>query len=939
MFSMRYLSEQKMEQHLNLAIESMKLRLANTVDAELYLSVKMADDPLIKKYFLNPKNSDLQEQAFATLEAYRRNFRSGSIFWVNDTDKKFYYDGKFSHTVDLNDPKNYWYNLTLHNTEKYNFIIDYDPGVKTTNLWVNAPVFENGKPIGIVGVGIGLTEFLNDWKTNLENKINVYCFNTFNEITVAEDQALSFEKKSIIDHLGEAGKTITDIARELSTPEIQIFTLNNSKHAVSSIPTMNWYIVAFIPLNAGAFFDSAVFICFLIVMGLVLLIFIISNAYVASLQHTVNIQNKRLRELAAEAQAANEAKSSFLAIMSHEIRTPMNAIIGMSELLLRKEMSKEAYKDAEMIKHAGSNLLSIINDILDFSKIEAGKMDIVEANYSFRSLINDCVNIIKNRIDEKSLELIVDIDSTLPRRLFGDMIRIRQVCLNLLSNAVKYTPKGKITFQVTGKLHNELQNDDIILLSFTVIDTGVGIKPEYLSALFDNFTQVNNHRNRSIEGTGLGLAITRSLCHLMGGEVTVKSEYGIGSTFTACILQRIIDSRPFGLLDTGILTQEGKKQVKVKFIAPDVRVLAVDDIETNLTVLSGLLAPYQMQMTLCTSGEEAIALVKNEFFDFVLMDHMMPGMDGVETVAKIRAMAKDYYKNLPIIALTANAVSGMQEMFLEEGFDDFLSKPIEIVKLDGLIAKWTPAKKKLPVENGNQDPKTTDKEIDKEIDKENENLPVFFGADVAKGLTMTGGKIEKYQKVLSTFHKDTKNRLDLLKNFLSDNNKFSENDLVDFTIQVHALKSASAYLGAAEISAEAATLENAAKTGDNTAIMQTLPLFIERLSRLNTEIEAYLVKTKKKENGKNETFQQLTKTAATKPDEIISSAFTVSLLEDLAEALRFKKSGDIDQILEELSTHTSDAVTINALKKISNAVLTAEYDKALETVTVLLQNK
>jgi signal transduction histidine kinase len=427
MFSMGRLSEHRIEQSLSLAIEGMKLRMANTVDAELRLSVKMADSPLIKKYFLNPGDPLLREQAFAELDAYRRNFRSGSIFWVNDMDRVFYYDGTASYTVDPGNPESYWYNMTLYETEVYNFNINYNPDLRTTNLWVNAPVFEKGKAVGIVGTGIDLTEFLNAWNTHLESGIDVYFFNALNEITVAQNQSLAFEKKSIIDHLGQAGRTIVEAAVRPEAANIQIITMDNSKYAVSSIPLLNWYIAAVVPLNTGSLFDPSMTTFFVILMGLVLVIFIVSNVFVASIQNTVNAQNRQLLELAAESRAANEAKSSFLAAMSHEIRTPMNAIIGMSELLLRKELPDGAYQDVESIKQAGSNLLSIINDILDFSKIESGKMDIIETEYSFGSLINDCLNITRNRIGEKHLEFIVDIDPTLPCVFSGDVVRIRQI--------------------------------------------------------------------------------------------------------------------------------------------------------------------------------------------------------------------------------------------------------------------------------------------------------------------------------------------------------------------------------------------------------------------------------------------------------------------------------------------------------------------------------
>jgi CheY-like chemotaxis protein len=318
------------------------------------------------------------------------------------------------------------------------------------------------------------------------------------------------------------------------------------------------------------------------------------------------------------------------------------------------------------------------------------------------------------------------------------------------------------------------------------------------------------------------------------------------------------------------------------------------------------------------------------------MDHMMPGMDGVETVTQIRALENEYYKNLPIVALTANAVSGMREMFLKQGFNDFLSKPIEIVKLDELITKWTPNKKKLAVEKWNREQKTTDKKI--------ETLPELFGVDVTKGLAMTGGTIESYKKVLSMFRKDADERIDLLKSFLisnnltdhTDGNQFSDNNFAVLTTQTHALKSAAAYLGATEISTEAAKLENAGRAKDLTVIKKTLPVFIEQLIRLSTDIVSYLDNTKKETL---KPFSQPVETETeTKPDEMTNSVFNISLLKKLADALQFKKLKIIDQILEELTTKTFDSATIIALEQISDEVLIAEYDKALETVTTLLEN-
>jgi CheY-like chemotaxis protein len=392
-------------------------------------------------------------------------------------------------------------------------------------------------------------------------------------------------------------------------------------------------------------------------------------------QRTEELENQT--RLAVE---ASHAKSAFLARMSHEIRTPMNVIIGLSEVLIQRELPGDALEDALNIKQAGIGLLSIINDILDFSKIEAGKMDIVNTDYMFGSLIHDVENIIKFRISETKLTFKTNIDAGLPNKLRGDMIRIRQILLNLLGNAVKYTREGSVTLTVSGMV----REDGKILLSFEAADTGIGIRQEDMEKLFGSFSQVDSSKNQGIEGTGLGLEISQNLCRLMGGDITVRSEYGKGSVFTAIIPQEIVDGQPFRQETEAARYDGGKRDIG--FTTPKARILAVDDSSVNLTVIRNLLLPYKMQIDICLSGEQAVALVKQKSYDLVFMDHMMPGMDGVAAVKEIRKWENG--TGVPIIALTANAISGMREMFLENGFSDYLSKPIDMAKLDKLVAAW-----------------------------------------------------------------------------------------------------------------------------------------------------------------------------------------------------------------------------------------------------------
>ncbi|MDR2669870.1 MAG: response regulator, partial [Desulfovibrio sp.] len=416
---------------------------------------------------------------------------------------------------------------------------------------------------------------------------------------------------------------------------IKIFIHDSIMYGVCSIPQLGWYLVDSVPITLATLFDPVMTGLFCVILGLITLIVVAFNIFVFRMQNTLESRNRQLILLNEQATAASRAKSDFLARTSHEIRTPMNAIIGLSELARREYGKPKALEYIAGIKNAGASLLAVINDILDFSKIESGNLPILPDPYETASMLNDVLTVIRVRMAETPLELIPDISPDIPGRMIGDAGRIRQILLNLLSNAVKYTQKGCIKFSVSG----EPAAEDAVRLTFTVEDSGIGIKEKDLPKLFGEFVRVDEKRNSGIEGTGLGLVIARNLCRAMGGDITVQSEYGKGSVFTAVLMQTVADRQPMG--DMAETTVARVEKQCATFTAPEAEVLVVDDFYSNLMVAEGLLVPYGMRVFSCLNGREAVELVRVRSFDLVLMDHMMPEMDGVEAVGIIRAMPEE----------------------------------------------------------------------------------------------------------------------------------------------------------------------------------------------------------------------------------------------------------------------------------------------------------
>jgi PAS domain S-box-containing protein len=406
----------------------------------------------------------------------------------------------------------------------------------------------------------------------------------------------------------------------------------------------------------------------------------------------------------AEAEAASEAKSRFVANMNHEMRTPMNVIVGLTELLLDEEDVPVKVKEMlYKINTAGTTLMGLISDVLDISKVDAGKMELTPVHYDVASFLNDIITLNVIRIEEKPIDFELDIHENLPRTLHGDDLRVKQILNNLLSNAFKYTKAGTVTLSVDCK-----RDGNTVWTSFYVTDTGIGIRAEDVGKLFTDYRQMDIKVNRKIEGTGLGLSITKRFVELLDGEITVESEYGKGTTFKVRIRQEFVTDEPIGKETVESLRSfrysDRKKQAHRKLVRPDLsyaRALVVDDFPTNLDVAAGMLGKYKMQVDCVTSGQESVNLISSgvPVYDVIFMDHMMPGMDGVEAVAAIRALGTEYAKNIPIVALTANAVAGHEKMFLDNGFNAFLPKPFNAVSLDAVVQMWVKQKTKKGVKD------------------------------------------------------------------------------------------------------------------------------------------------------------------------------------------------------------------------------------------------
>ncbi len=607
-------------------------------------------------------------------------------------------------------------------------------------------------------------------------------------------------------------------------------------------------------------------------------------------------QIKYISDMREKAEAASKAKTSFLANMSHEIRTPMNAVVGLSELIIEESRGRKMYDYACEIKSAALNLLSIINDILDLSKVEAGKMELIKEEYYTQIFVQDVVNLVKVAAAQKGLKMNLELSDDIPRVLYGDEGRIRQILINILNNAIKFTKQGYVKLSVSGRYTENGRYE----LTYIVEDTGIGIRKEDFKNIFENFQQLDMNINRKNEGTGLGLAITRSLVQLMDGDISLESEYGKGTTFTVKLIQEVKDTKT--IKEEPVTREDLQQTDKRMFKCEGYRVLAVDDNLINRKIVVAMMQEYDFEVDESDSGKKAIELAKGKAYDMILMDHMMPEMDGIEATRIIRSECP-FNSSSIIVALTANAIEGAKEMYLSNGFEDFLAKPFERIQLHDLLSKWIPDSKKLYVDN----------EVKADKISEDELAEIFMsGVDVRDAIKKRNCNIKDYLELLNLFYLEGQNKKSYMRQL------FFEGDYKNYGIEAHALKSAAANIGAYNLSEKAKELEFAVKEDRIDDVFQNYNSLEVSYENILTEIENVL---KKKEFGmfQNKNNQYL---------EQVDKNFVVGNISDILSKLESFKPKEALAGINNLLKYDIDESIREKLNYVANLLSLYEDDKA-----------
>ena len=619
-------------------------------------------------------------------------------------------------------------------------------------------------------------------------------------------------------------------------------------------------------------------------------------------------QNHLMKRLVLQTEDANRAKTNFVSNMSHEIRTPMNSIVGITEILLRSRHSPKEQEYLLNIQSSGRVLLTIINDVLDCSKMEAGKMQLFDEPYDTCSLFHDLRISMENRIGHSGLELIYDIDQDIPCKLKGDMGRIRQVIINLVNNAIKYTEKGSVRFSV----HVRQKNTDKVMLYYEVADTGIGIRKEDQKILFDAFQRVEMDRNRYVEGTGLGLTISQNLVNMMGGVIEVESEYGKGSRFFFTIEQTIIDPTPVSAVNyNGQKDNVTEKEAECLFIAPEAHILLVDDNELNLVVAKELLKPLRMQIDTAENGLQAVKMVRGSQYDLVLMDHMMPVMDGIEAAKAIRALPEDKYQKLPIIALTANAMVDARKEFLNAGMNGFVAKPIDFARICNQLKLWLPKDLVRDVPKEEAKKLLADDLSDREIQPEDSQRGFSF----EEGVNHCGSKAA-LMKTIRIFYRTIDSKADKIEQCLK------EGLISDYVVEVHALKSSALLIGAVPLSEAAKELEDYGKQGKTEVLEEKTPDVLTLYRDLKNILRPY---AEKEEDAKKE----------------FSDGEWITALQQIHQCIEQFDLDGVDQIMEQLEEYQVPECIRESMDQLRVYVADVSLEEIMEltdTMTGLLRD-
>lgn len=621
-------------------------------------------------------------------------------------------------------------------------------------------------------------------------------------------------------------------------------------------------------------------------------------------------------EMIAAMKQAEQTRDLFLANMSHELRTPINTILGLNELILR-ESQEEAIKEYALdIRQAGSVLLTLVSDILDFTKLEAGQMKLSDGIYDVSSLLNDLVNGISIPLRKKKLDLELDIAKDVPYKLSGDEIHLRQILNNLLSNAVKYTDRGKVTLHLGW---NRLEGDEIEI-DFAVKDTGIGIREKDIAKLFSAFQRMDTVTRGKKDSTGLGLAITNRLVEMMGGRLEVQSTFGKGSSFSFRIVQKVVENAPLGDFEKKYNESlHSLRNYKQKFIAPMGRVLIVDDNAMNLAVAQGLLKETRLQVDVAGSGEECLELLKRKTYHVICLDHMMPVMDGVETLHAIRSLEGNPSVDTPVIALTANAVAGAREFYLEEGFQDYLTKPIDAEKFETMLIQYLPSNVVYLTKEENGD--GADAENENEISLLESKLS-GIGFNIRNGLKYMGNDMALYGRVLQDFHLILKEKEDALRGFLK------KRDMPGYAIIVHSLKGNARNVGADDLADEAFELEKMSKAGQLEDVEVRSPILFNLMKSMRKDLKAYLDSESKA--AKNSAEPKEEEKVRITDDEWKKA------LRELAGRLDDFDGDSVNEKLKELKRYDRPESDRKMLRLCEKAVKDYAYDVALEVVNAVL---